>query len=154
VSFIDFSYSCLKSNSFRRFSLWCFIKSCNRGCISPVTSQLAPLFSFKNFRSHLPQICRYSNEFNRSMNFPFTFIIIGRVNIWRLVQLRSFSKSFTGLFHFCDWYLAGRNINVTTWCFFIQNFLKTPFHSEMKLVWMLNISHYLEVLDFTLHFKG
>jgi hypothetical protein len=70
------------------------------------------------------------------MNLTFTFIIIERVNIWQLVQLISFSKSFTGLFHFCDWYLAGRNINVTTWCFFIiQNFLQNsfPFWNEISL---------------------
>jgi hypothetical protein len=47
------------------------------------------------------------------MNFPFKFIITGRLNIWQLVQLIGFSKSFTGFLHFCDWYFSSGNINVT-----------------------------------------
>jgi hypothetical protein len=50
------------------------------------------------------------------MNFLFKFIVIGRLNIWQLVQLIVFSKSFTGLLHFCDFYFSSRNITVTAWC--------------------------------------
>jgi hypothetical protein len=54
VTFHRFSYSCLKTKSFRRFSLWCSINSWNRESISPVTSHLAALLSLKKIRSHLP----------------------------------------------------------------------------------------------------
>jgi hypothetical protein len=37
------------------------------------------------------------------------FIAIERLNIW----LIGFSKSFTGVLPFCDWYFSRRNINVT-----------------------------------------
>jgi hypothetical protein len=47
------------------------------------------------------------------MKFPLKFIVKGRLNIWELVQLIGFSKSFTGLLHFCDWYFSRRNMNVT-----------------------------------------
>jgi hypothetical protein len=50
------------------------------------------------------------------VNFPFKFIVIGRLNIWQLVQLVGFSKTFTGLLHFCDWYFSSRNMNVTSRC--------------------------------------
>jgi hypothetical protein len=44
----------LSTNSFRKFSLWCSIKSWNRGYISPVTSQVAPLLTLKTLASPLP----------------------------------------------------------------------------------------------------
>jgi hypothetical protein len=50
------------------------------------------------------------------MKFPFKFIVIGKLNIWQLVQLIGLSKSFTGLLHFWHWYFSSRNINVTAWC--------------------------------------
>jgi hypothetical protein len=50
------------------------------------------------------------------MKFPFKFIVIGKLNIWQLVQLLGFTKYFKGLLHFCDCYFSSGNINVTAWC--------------------------------------
>jgi hypothetical protein len=86
-----------KTNSFRRFCLWCSIKSWNRGHISPFTSQLAPLLCLNKFRWNLP---------HNVVDILLCFIdeVIGSLNIWQLVQLIGFSKSFIGSLHFCDWY--------------------------------------------------
>jgi hypothetical protein len=92
---------------------------------------------------------------NRNMNFLFIFIVMGMLNIWQLVQLIGFSKSFTGLLHFWDWYFwVEILILLHDAVFIIQKFLQNISHSKMNLVWKLYVWQYIEVLDFTLHFKG